>query len=170
MNRIWTSEEKACQKIADILSDLRLDSHQIGTYLGESQPVEILNRIVTMVDGMYESREQFRRRLGETPSEVPIMDLIDEELPLGEAPTSFIVRCNILAELWVNYSNTEEFEVFFTYNDIGLPLAFMVSQELVGVTEKAKDILDETWEALLEKEGIKDTGFTNLADVFSASV
>lgn len=168
MNRMWTSEEKACKQIADIVSDLRLDTRLVGTYLGQSEPVEILNRLVLMVDGMYESREQLRRLLGEEPADIPVMDLIDEELPLEDAPTSFMVKCSILSELWVHYGDEEDFEDFFHYNDIGLPLAFMIAEGYVASTEKAKNSINETWDALMEKEGIEDTGFLELADVFDA--
>lgn len=169
MNRMWTAEEKACKQIADVVSDLRLDTRLVGTYLGQSEPVEILNRIVVMVDGMYESREQLRRRLGEEPADIPVMDLIDESLPSDGSPTSFMVRCNILSELWTGYSDTEEFENFFAINDIGLPLAFMISEGYAAGTDKAKDSINETWEALLEKEGLEDIGFFELVDIFEAS-
>lgn len=168
MNRMWTAEEKACKQIADIVSDLRLDTRLVGTYLGQSEPVEILNRIVVMVDGMYESREQLRRLMGEQPSDIPVMDLIDESLPVEGSPTTFMVRCNILSELWTGYSNDEEYESFFNINDIGLPLAFMISEGYVAGTEKAKDAIDETWDALMEKEGLEDKGFSDLADIFDA--
>lgn len=166
MKRIWTSEEKACKQIADVVSDLRLDAHQVGIYLGESQPVEILNRIVSMLDGMYESRERFRRRLGEEASDIPALPLVDE-ISLNDTNTSFVTRCNILAELWLNFKNDDSYKDFFDINDLGGTLAFAFSNEYFSLTEKIKDIINETWDNFMILEGIEDTGFDSLADIWA---
>jgi hypothetical protein len=85
----------------------------------------------------------------------------------GDELTSFEDACSILAELWSNYKDDKNFSDFISYNDLGLPLAFLVDSELVTPTEMAKKYIEETWVILLESLGIsEDIGFTSLDDLF----
>jgi len=89
---------------------------------------------------------------------------IDDE---SEA-TLFEDACSILAELWINHKEEKTFEDFISYNDLGLPLAFMVDSELVTPTEIAKRYIEETWIILLKSLDInEDVGFTCLEDLFN---
>ena len=82
--------------------------------------------------------------------------------------TTFENKCAILADLWLNYKDNEELEDFVEYNDLGLPLAFLIDSELVTHTEIAKKYIEETWVMLLLSLNIKeDIGFTSLPDLFS---
>lgn len=86
----------------------------------------------------------------------------------GEELTSFEDACSILAELWINYKEEKTFEDFISYNDLGLPLAFLVDSELVTPTELAKKYIEETWFILLKSLDINDDiGFTCLEDLFN---
>ena len=86
----------------------------------------------------------------------------------GEELTSFEDACSILAELWINYKEEKTFEDFISYNDLGLPLAFLVDSELVAPTELAKKYIEETWFILLKSLDINDDiGFTCLEDLFN---
>jgi hypothetical protein len=84
---------------------------------------------------------------------------------LAEELTPFDVKCDILAELWVTYKNDEQYEDFMSYNDLGLPLAYVLSTGIVKETTKAKGFVEETFDVLLEAMGIKDEGFTCLEDI-----
>ena len=84
--------------------------------------------------------------------------------------TTFEKRCEILADLWLNYRDEDGFEDFMEYNDISLPLAYILHKELAeemsnGIT---RDFIDETWSMLLSSLGLKDTGFDNLQSLFSS--
>lgn len=79
--------------------------------------------------------------------------------------TKFKNKCDILAELWVNYKNDEEFEEFITYNDLGLPLAYAISTNIVEKTDRAKLFINETFEVLLSGLGVEDEGFETLDDI-----
>ena len=79
--------------------------------------------------------------------------------------TDFSSRCNILGDLWLNYKGEADFSDFIDYNDIGLPLAFAISQEIVDVTEMATTYINETWDLFLESLGVKDTGFSTLDEI-----
>lgn len=82
--------------------------------------------------------------------------------------TNFAIRCKILADLWMQYRFEKQFEDFVAYNDIGLPMAFMVSEDLVRPGELAKDMIDETFELLLASLKISDDGYESLDDVLFA--
>lgn len=64
--------------------------------------------------------------------------------------TEFENRVAILAELWTSYRNIKEWQDFFDYNDIALPLAFMIDQKIVEANEVGIRYIDETWELLCE--------------------
>lgn len=81
--------------------------------------------------------------------------------------TPFSSKCEILAELWMNYRDDEQFADFIEYNDLGLPLAYMLSNVIVKGTNTSEAMVDETWELLLHGMGIvEDTGFETLDDMF----
>lgn len=86
----------------------------------------------------------------------------------NEEKTDFESICLILSDLWVNHRNKKEFVDFISYNDLGLPLAFLVDSELVTPTEIGKKYVEETWEILLKSLDIEDDpGFTCLEDLFN---
>lgn len=86
----------------------------------------------------------------------------------GNDLTSFEDACSILAELWINYRTEKTFEDFISYNDLGLPLAFLIDSELVVPNEIAKKYIEETWLILLKSLEInEDAGFTCLEDLFT---
>ena len=74
----------------------------------------------------------------------------------------------ILADLWLNYRNDEEFVDFIQYNDLGLPLAYAIDSGIVKMTETAQSFIEETFSLLLAGLDIEDTGFETLDDVLSA--
>jgi hypothetical protein len=82
--------------------------------------------------------------------------------------TEFPSKCNILAEIWLNHRNDENYEDFVEYNDLGLPLAFALSQEIIEVSEKAKSFIEEAFDLLLETIDINDEGFSSFADMLKA--
>jgi hypothetical protein len=79
--------------------------------------------------------------------------------------TTFSNKCEILADLWLNYRDDEEFKDFVEYNDLGLPLAFFISNEMVEPKERATTFINETFDLLLAGIGIEDTGFENLDEL-----
>lgn len=82
------------------------------------------------------------------------------------AKTTFEDRAAILSELWIDYRNDENFTDFIDYNDLGLPLAYAISEGIVERTDLAARFVDETFELLLEGlELAEDTGFESLDDM-----
>lgn len=68
--------------------------------------------------------------------------------------TSFENKCKILSDLWMNYRDDEEFEDFCDYNDIGLPLAYFVSADLVTLNQIAEIYISETFDLLCAALGL----------------
>lgn len=58
-------------------------------------------------------------------------------------------KCDILADLWLNYKNETEFADFIQYNDLGLPLAYSVSQGIIEINEQATLFVEDTWHFLM---------------------
>lgn len=81
--------------------------------------------------------------------------------------TLFSDRCDILAELWMNYRDDEEFQDFFSYSDLGLPLAYSASAQIILVNgdDPAGEIINETWDLLIAGLGLDDTGFQELEEI-----
>lgn len=66
----------------------------------------------------------------------------------------------------MNYRDDEEFLDFIEYNDLGLPLAYALSNGIVDMSPMAESFINETWDLLLGAlENLTDTGFETLDDL-----
>jgi hypothetical protein len=145
VNLLLTDEERAAKKIIDALSDLRLDLDYLSGYLKQLASHEIALRIRHVTEPFRETEKKGRKM-----------------------KTKFKAKCEILSELWLNWRNDEQFEEFVNYNDLGLPLAYAISEGIVSSTDAAKGFINEAFELLLIQISAKDTGFENLEEVLAA--
>ena len=76
--------------------------------------------------------------------------------------TDFSKVCDILGTLYANYKEDEEFKDFIDFNDLGLPLAFLVSEDLCEVSDDGARYITETWTLFVHSLGLKDIGFDAL--------
>jgi hypothetical protein len=83
--------------------------------------------------------------------------------------TPFKTRCAILGTLWLEYSTDEDLEDFVSYNDLGLPIAFAIAEDIVETNPVAEGYINETWNLLLAALEIEDIGFSKLDDLFAFS-
>ena len=83
--------------------------------------------------------------------------------------TDFTKVCEILGVLYANYKEDEEFKDFIDFNDLGLPLAYFVSENLCEVSDDGARYITETWELFLAGLKMKDEGFDNLEELFEIS-
>ena len=83
--------------------------------------------------------------------------------------TDFTTKCEILGQFYSNYRNEKDFQDFMEFNDLGLPLAYFVSENLCEVSDDGVRYINETFDLFIASLEIKDTGFTNLEDVFLAA-
>jgi hypothetical protein len=82
--------------------------------------------------------------------------------------TAFENKTQILADIWLNYRNDVDFMDFIEYNDLGLPLAYAISANIVPATDRAREFVEETFALFLAGLDIEeDTGFENLDDILS---
>lgn len=80
--------------------------------------------------------------------------------------TTFENKCAILATMWMEYRDDEAFEEFIEYNDLGLPMAYIVDADLMQPGTVAKEMINETFAMLLDiLEVEEDTGFESLYDI-----
>lgn len=66
------------------------------------------------------------------------------------ATTDYSTKCKILAQLWMDYRDDDDFKDFIDYNDLGLPLSHFISEDLVKSTPKAEIFINETWDLFLQ--------------------
>ena len=83
--------------------------------------------------------------------------------------TDFSDISKILGKLYLQYRDDEAFEDFIEYNDVGLPLAYLSSENLCEVSDDGKRYILETWDLFLAALNIKDTGFDNLEEMLNAA-
>lgn len=81
---------------------------------------------------------------------------------MAQSNTPFGNRCSILGELWLDYKQDKMFGDFIEYNDLGLPLAFAIAENIVEVTPVAEQYVNETWDLFLAGLEIEDLGFDTL--------
>lgn len=82
--------------------------------------------------------------------------------------TTYENKCSILSDIWLNYRTDTQFVDFIEYNDMGLPLAYAISEGIVDSTDIASGFINETFDLLLAGLGVDDTGFEHLDDLMSS--
>jgi len=86
----------------------------------------------------------------------------------SEKETTFSDKCAILAEVWLDYRNDEQFQDFIEYNDLGLPLAYAVYTDMITPKDLANKMINETFDVLVAGLGYEsDEGFESLDDLLN---
>ena len=80
--------------------------------------------------------------------------------------TTFDNKCQILGQLWLQYRDETNFKDFIEYNDLGLPLAYAISENIISSSNQAEKLINETFDLLLSGLGVDDTGFDSIDDLF----
>jgi hypothetical protein len=86
-----------------------------------------------------------------------------------QTSTPFSNQCEILADLWLNYKYSDRFEDFAQYNDLGLPLAYVISQSIVESTPLAEGFITETFDLFLSAVDVDDSNWDSLDDILLAA-
>jgi hypothetical protein len=80
--------------------------------------------------------------------------------------TPYKKKCEILSELWMTYRDEETLEDFFQYNDLSLPLAFMLKEGIVSEKNSViEGFIEEAFMIFLAAIKVEDEGFDNLDDI-----
>jgi hypothetical protein len=81
--------------------------------------------------------------------------------------TPYNIKYAILSDLWTQYKTDKDMADFFEYNDLGLPLAFMIEQKIVESTPVAQVYIEETFELLCESLGLdSDEEYESIDEMF----
>jgi len=83
--------------------------------------------------------------------------------------TSFTDKISILAELWMNYREDDHLDDFMEYNDLGLPMAYLLMNEIVLPSEQSEVYINETFDLLLSALSIEDKGFQSLDELLGSA-
>jgi len=78
--------------------------------------------------------------------------------------------CEILGSLYANYKQDEDLKDFIEFNDLGLPLAYFVSEDLCQVSDDGARYITETWQLFLASMELQDTGWDSLDQLFAAKI
>jgi hypothetical protein len=57
-------------------------------------------------------------------------------------------KAEILVQFTQDEFNSGEYDEFFDYNDLGIPMAIAITQDMVILTDAGEQLLDETWNEL----------------------
>jgi hypothetical protein len=84
-------------------------------------------------------------------------------------PNSFDNKVSILSELWMNYRDDEGFKDFVEYNDLGLPLAYIILNELADNNDNTVMYIDETYDLFVAALNIEDKEWESIDQMFDAA-
>ena len=54
-------------------------------------------------------------------------------------------KAEILVQFTQDEFNSGEYEEFFDYNDLGIPMSIAITQDMVILTDAGEQLLEETW-------------------------
>jgi hypothetical protein len=69
----------------------------------------------------------------------------------------------------MNYRDDDHLDDFMEYNDLGLPMAYLLMNEIVLPTEQSMIYIDETFDLLLNALSIEDAGFESLDELLGSA-
>jgi hypothetical protein len=78
---------------------------------------------------------------------------------------TFENKVTILAELWMNYRDDEELQDFVEYNDLGLPLAYFLMNEIVLPTSQSELYINETYDLFIASLQVADREWESLDEL-----
>lgn len=81
--------------------------------------------------------------------------------------TTYKNKLQILSTFWLNHRYDDEYVDFINYNDVGLPLAYVICEAIVESTDTTSGLIEETFDNLLVAHGIDDEGFDSLDSLFA---
>ena len=67
-------------------------------------------------------------------------------------------KIGVLADLYLNYRDEDQFKEFADYNDIGLPIAHLVHTGLVTMNKEGEIYIEETYDLLISAMGVDPEG------------
>ena len=84
---------------------------------------------------------------------------------MAMAGNTFQNKVTILAELWMNYRDDDELKDFIEYHDIGLPLAYLLMNEIVLPSEQSAIYINETYDLFVSSLTVEDKEWQSLDEM-----
>jgi hypothetical protein len=84
--------------------------------------------------------------------------------------TDFDKVCEILGTLYANFKEDTDLKDFIDFNDLGLPLAYFVSESLAEVSDDGARYITETWQLFLASMDLEDNDWDSLDEMFAAKI
>ena len=78
-------------------------------------------------------------------------------------------QTEILSQLWVDHRDKGYFADFFQYADLGMPLAYLIANNMVTRNNETDKLIGDTWAIFLGLVGWEDTGFESLEEVLEGT-
>lgn len=78
---------------------------------------------------------------------------------------NFENKITILAELWMNYREDDQIKDFIEYNDLGLPMAYLLTNEIVLPTAQAEMYINETYDLFVAALEVEDLEYESLEEM-----
>lgn len=54
-------------------------------------------------------------------------------------------KAEIIVQFTQDQFNSGDYDEFFDYNDLGVPMSIAIDQDMVILTDKGEQLLEETW-------------------------
>ena len=70
----------------------------------------------------------------------------------------------------MNYRDDEELQDFIEYNDLGLPLAYFLMNEIVLPTDQAEVYINETYDLFVASLTVEDKEWESLDEILGGQV
>ena len=83
--------------------------------------------------------------------------------------TSYEAKCEILADVWIEYRDEEAFQELMEFADLGFPLAYAVQGGIIESNERVEELVEGTFTLLLQLLKVDDTGFDSITQLFDKS-
>jgi len=69
----------------------------------------------------------------------------------------------------MNYRDDDQIKDFIDYNDLGLPLAYLITNEIVIPTKQAELYINETYDLLLASLEVEDEEYQSLDEMMDSA-
>lgn len=84
--------------------------------------------------------------------------------------TSIDKRAEILANIWMEYRDTGDFDDLIAYGDLGFPLAYAITYEIVQATDQTTALINELFDLFLESIDVEDEDFDSLEEILDTKL
>lgn len=76
----------------------------------------------------------------------------------------FADKTGVLAQLWIDFREDDNFSAFMDYNDIGVPMAYYIAEGLVNPTPLGEQYVEESLDMMFKLLEITEAEVDELED------